>query len=127
MNSVHEQCSNSDSKTVLSPKTGSKPSQVHSARAQDRPGALDYGRVVGATAVSWPWPPTVSQGAMLCRRHPSAVSQGAAPTPYHGLASRVATQQPQPSSLFCHNTPRCIAIQSLPPQPLTVTIQLNVS
>ena len=127
VNSVHEHCSNSDSKIVLSPKTGSKPSQVHSALAQDRPGTRDYGRVVGAMAVSWPWPPAVSHGVVPCRRSPSAVSQGAALTPYRGLAGRVATQQPQPSSLFCHNTPRCIAIQSLPPQPLPVTIQPKVS
>ena len=31
MNSIHEQCPKSDSETELSPKTGSKLSQVHKA------------------------------------------------------------------------------------------------
>ena len=56
MNSVHEQCPNIDSETVLNPKT----EQVHSVHSkhakvpQARPGARAHGRVVGAAAVSWP-------------------------------------------------------------------------
>ena len=58
-----------------------------SQHAQVRPGACTPGRVVGAVAVSWPWPPAVLQGVVPCRRRPSAVSQ----TQCLALVGRVAS------------------------------------
>ena len=80
MNSVHEPGLNGDSETIPSRKTRSKTKP--GARAptlaqlgtQARTGAHMPGRVVGATAVSWPWPSAVSQDVMPCRKRPNAVS-----------------------------------------------------
>ena len=68
VNSVHEQCPNSDSKTVLSPKT----EQVHSVHSQltqpARPGAHRRSQARVRMAVSWALRPSRGRGPRPCRR-----------------------------------------------------------
>ena len=133
MNIVHEQCPKSASETVLSPKTGSKLSQVHRApnlaqpvhtsaprRSQVRTGAprcaqarpsVSCRRLLRSCRGRGPRRVT---GAGLLVMGAGAVSQGAvsrAWLPCPGLAV-LYCDTAQPYSLSpCHNTPRCIAIQ----------------
>ena len=64
MNSVHEQCPNSDSETVLSPKTRSKLSQVHKEPNLAQPARARGRNVAPPTpclTVSWPGLTAVSR------------------------------------------------------------------
>ena len=68
MNIIHEQCPNSDSETVPSPKTRSKLSQVHKAPNLAQPahtGAPKRARV----AMSWHPQPVVSQAPSVVSQH----------------------------------------------------------
>ena len=106
---------------------GQKLSQVHKTpklaqlstprRTQACPGARMPGLVVGAMAVSWPWPPAVSQAQGTVSQRTGAISW-----PSVARASRcvvaMSRYSPQPSPCFPgHNTLKCIMTQSLPPQP----------
>ena len=88
MNSVHEQCPNIDSETILSPKTGSKLSQVHNAPdlAQPTlPSARAHGRVVLSPLASCRRPLAIHLAAHKRLCHGSVPP---APAPGRGLASR---------------------------------------
>ena len=106
MNNVHEQCPNSDSETVLSPKIGwvhQVHSKLMSLHTQAHPGAR-----VGA--VSWLCPPAVSQ--VMCR------TPG---WPCRGLGcDTVPCLMPFPS----HNTLCVLQYNSPVPQAASVTIQI---
>ena len=109
-----EQCSNSDSETILSPKT-SWMHQVHSLLAsqptQVRTGAPKRSRL----AVSQPGPPAVSQrkGCRVAGARRRVV--GAWPSHVAGLAGLYCDTS-QPCLLFPgHNTAYCIAVQFLQP------------
>ena len=147
MNSVHEQCPNSDSETVLSPKTGWV-HQVHSLLAQPAHPTVhrrDQARARMAVsqavaAVSWPWPSTVCKvlcrvvGALAsCHRHYAArlavvswaclaIQLPASCSPGHNTLCILQYKSPvaRPS---CHDTIPSIAIQYPLFQPLLVTIQ----
>ena len=121
MNSVHERCPNSDSKTVLSPKTG----QVHSVYPQPSllAQAVRMCRIVATPkAVSWPLVDRVAGLATVscsCRKRCAACLAGL-------VADQVATQQPYlllpwSQSVYCDTITQ-------PPQPnlLPVTIQSEV-
>ena len=90
MNSVHEPGPNGDSETIPSRKTrsktklGARAPKLAQLGTQAHTGARMPGRVVGATAVSWPSCPVVSRTAWPYRSaharvrrvlRPSAVSQ----------------------------------------------------
>ena len=117
MNNIHEQCPNSDSETELSPKTGSKLSQVHKAPNLAHPahtGApkraracrvvaecrAQLNRVAGLAAVSWP------SIVPCCDTRPAAwlpcLSQY---TPVYYDTNPCLLQ---PSSSACHDTIYCI-------------------
>ena len=70
MNSVHEPGPNDDSETILSRKTrsktkpGARAPKLVQLGTQARPGVRTLSRVMGAAAVSWLWPPAVSQGVI---------------------------------------------------------------
>ena len=109
MNSVHEQCPNSDSETVLSQNWLSvqcaQPQPSLRAQAAPRPRA--YGRVVAAQLVVW-W--------VQCQ----------VPEPCRGLASRPCRDTAAcPVPPLGHNTLQCIAIHSTSQaSPSHVTIHL---
>ena len=136
MNSVHEQCPNSDSETVLSLKTGSKLSQVHKAPNLAQPAHTGAPRRV-RMAVSWALRPCHGRGPRPCRKSDGRVAGAPAPcrgrsghvvawppghvatqrlpqaplVPIHPIVLRYNSQLPAPAG---HNTPRCIAIQTQP-------------
>ena len=122
MNQVHEQCPKIDSGTVLSPKQIRSSAQCAphpSLHAQAAPRPRAHGRVVGAAAVLWPWPPAVSQGVMTVS-WPSAARQ-------RHVAARVLapcrkTLPCWPGSL-CHDTKPGLAIQFPTSLATSVTIQ----
>ena len=82
MNSVHEHCPNSYSETVLSPKTGSKLSQVHSAPNLTQPAGIGTPRHGRAWPCRRPLRPCrgrvagtdgrVASAPAPCRRHSAA-------------------------------------------------------
>ena len=116
---------NNDSEIVLSPKT-SWVHQMHSLLTQPaHPGAhrraqvCAHGRVVGDTAVSWPWPPAmwqalmaVSQGVVPCRwRCPCAVSWLGWPCRDTAASSHapflITIQLMYCDTILCHSSPCC--------------------
>ena len=107
MNSVHEQCPNSDSETILSPKTGWV-HQVHSL--------LDHPAHPGEHRYAWPCRGTPSESY---RRPQPAVSwarrvAGVVPRAWllcRGLAGLYCDTTQPCLAPFSHNTPECIAIQ----------------
>ena len=127
MNSVHDQCPNSDSETVLSPKNGSKLSQVHSApnlaqpastgaprrapahavswRPRCRVVAPPLDRVAGKAAMSWPSASCRHGRVVACLATQAALSP--APT-YHNTLWCIAIQMPSSLTLACHDTISCI-------------------
>ena len=130
MNSVHEQCPKSDSKTVLSPKTGSKTGWVHQEHSvhSHSPACMHRRAQARArVAASWALRSCSSRGPRpcrrvlccvagapaSCRRRPRALSQ-APQRRVAGRDGRVATQRLQPSPPFWSQYNLCIAIQKKP-------------
>ena len=129
MNSVREQCPNSDSETVLSLKTGSKLSEVHRAPNLAQPMHIDAPRrarvaVSQAAAV-------VSQASQRCVGGAAWPCRGSGPWPCHRVCGRVAAAAPgrvvalyrdtgqQPSSLLVTIHPSILQYSFLllkPPQ-----------
>ena len=121
MNSVHEQCPNSDSETVLSPKTGSKLSQVHCAPNLAQP-----------TRARVPYrgsPSRLCRGlAWLCRKPGGRVAARPSAVSWPCLAVSwpcVATQPVASCPFACHNTPQCIATH-FPTKPALLSRYTNV-
>ena len=109
MNSVHEQCPNSDSETVLSQKLG----QVHHVHSHSS--ACAHRLRPGRAHVAVSQPKVGRIAGLGCRIvGAGAVSQRVVPRawlPCPGFAVLYCNTA-QPFSLApCHNTPRCIAIQ----------------
>ena len=123
MNRVHEQCPKSDSRTVLSPKTGSKLGQVHSAPNLAQPARISCAEAARA-------PTRLPVPTRLCAPRamptpcpaPSALSQytyciaiqwpNCQPFPGHDTNLYCDPFPFQASLLYC-NTVLCIAIQCL--------------
>ena len=131
MNQIHEQCPKIDSETVPSQtgsKTGSELNQVHNApawpslRAQAAPKPRAHGRVVGVAAVSWPWPPTVSQGVMAVSWRVLRALAPCRSAQVHVLAPCRKTLPCWPGSL-CHDTKPSLATQFPTSLATSVTIQ----
>ena len=110
MNSVHELGPNGDSEPIPSRKTRLKPSQVHEhqnwpswhtqvrtgepRRAHAWPCRGRCGLVVGAAALSWPWPPAVSQVLMAVSWPSAARRAPCRSSPAHCIARYSPVGQP---------------------------------
>ena len=118
MNSVHEQHPNSDSETVLSPKIGSKLSQVHKAPNLVQPahtGAPRRAHVAVEAPCQRPQPVVLWADPRPCRSTCARVVAECRARQRPVVAwppGRVATQLPS-SCPFGHNTLNCITIQFL--------------
>ena len=123
MNNVLEQCPKSDSETILSPKTGwvhqvhsllaSQPTQVRAGAPRRPRVAMSQPaqcRIVGAQ-------PAVSQRIGVVSQAPSGHIVGTGRRVVAWPPGRVTIHLPASCPCPCHNTPRCIAIQSQPNQP----------
>ena len=129
MNSVHEPGPNGDLEPIPSRKTRSKtkpgaraPKLAHLG-TQARTGARMPGRVMGATAMSWPSCSVVSRPAWTYRRGLRAVSRACARR-HSRIVVCLATHCPTSSSPSCRNTLYCIAMQFQPNQ--TTVIQYTL-
>ena len=130
MNSVHEQCPNSDSKTVLSQKLVKCTVCTHTAqparigRAQAARGcrivAPPAGRFVGAVAVSWHAGGSVVALNRVVSRH-KACSLAPFLVTIHLDVLQYKLNHSIP---YCHDTMTCITTQFFPqPAYLSITIQ----